>query len=198
MSKFAKLFAVIAVFSIAFVKSLFAEEAPTPPNTAWTVTGTTTLTITEVVTEGETPWKFTLEETGAMTVSAVGTGTKLNFRTIPQAEGYPEGREFKIAYVVSSKGSKSKFVDSNIQELYWPNTVTSIQPYTFYFTKTSLSKLEVCDYPEGTEIETIGDWAFGRCSKLKRLQISLDQYLLHRLSLIAPNLFLRDLCFLPL
>ena len=172
MTKFAKILSLIAVSSIAFVQSLFAEEVPTPPNTEWTVMGTTTLTITEVVPDGETPWTFTLTEAGAMTVSAVGTGTKLNFRTIPQAEGYPEGREFKITYVVSSKNSKSKFVDSNIQELYWPNTVTSIQPYTFYFTKTSLSKLEVCDYPEGTEIETIGDWAFGRCDELKRLRIS--------------------------
>ncbi len=173
MTKFAKILSLIAVSSIAFVQSLFAEEAPTPPNTAWTVTGTTTLTITEVVPEGETPWKFTLTTAGVLTgVTPAGTGTKLNFRTIPQAEGYPEGREFKIAYLASSKNSKSIFSGSSIVELYWPSTVTEIKPYTFYFASTGASKLEICDYPEGTEIVTIGDWAFGRCSKLKRLRIS--------------------------
>lgn len=173
MTKLTKILSLIAVSSIAFVQSLFGEEAPTPPNTEWTVTGTTTLTITEVVPEGETPWKFTLTTAGVLTgVTPAGTGTKLNFRTIPQAEGYPEGREFKIAYLASSKSSKSIFSGSSIVELYWPSTVTEIKPYTFYFTSTGASKLEICDYPLGTEITTIGDWAFGRCSKLKRLRIS--------------------------
>lgn len=173
MIKNVKFFAVIAVLSIAFVQSLFAEEVPTPPNTEWTVTGTTTLTITEVVPEGETPWKFTLTTAGVLIgVTPAGTGTKLNFRTIPQAEGYPEGREFKIAYVASSSGSKSIFSGSSIVELYWPSTVTEIKPYTFYFENESLSKLEICDYPLGTEITKVLGWGFGRCTKLKRFRIS--------------------------
>lgn len=49
MTKLAKILSLIVVSSIAFVQSLFAEEASTPPNAEWTVTGTTTLTITEVV-----------------------------------------------------------------------------------------------------------------------------------------------------
>lgn len=166
MSKFTKLFAVIAVSSIAFVKSLFAEEAPTPPNTAWTVTGTSgTITITEVLPEGasedDRPWIFTLTSAGMLKKTQQGTGKVLNFRTIPLPENYV------IEYIYSIK-STEPFDASGIEELYWPDTITSISLRTY----EECSSLRICDYPEGTKITTIGERAFYGCKALTRFRVS--------------------------
>ena len=68
------LFSFVAIFSVASAQTLFAE----PPNTEWTVTGSSTLTITEVVAEGATPWKFTLPKAGgSITRTQTGSSTAI-------------------------------------------------------------------------------------------------------------------------
>ena len=175
-SKFAKILSLIAVSSIAFVQSLFAEEAPTPPNTEWTVTGTSGTIITEVLPEGasedDRPWVFTLTDKGALKKTQQGTGKVLNFRTIPLPENYV------IKYISSSKYNGTDYIyngyepfdHSGIEELYWPDTITSISVRTY----DECSSLRICDYPEGTKITTIGEKAFYGCTNLKLIRVSDD------------------------
>ena len=156
MAKLAKILSLIAVSSIAFVQSLFAEEAPTPPNTEWTVTGTSgTITITEVLSEGasedDKPWIFTLSSAGELKNTQKGTGKVLNFRTIQ--DYLPEGCEHYVIKYIKSVKDTEPFDASGIEELYWPDTITSISLRTY----EGCSSLRICDYPEGTKITTIGE-----------------------------------------
>lgn len=146
---------------ILFSFVAFAE----PPNTKWKnldpgATGTITLeTIPDV--EGETAWKFTLTTAGKLAKSAAGTTSKLNFRTL----ALPTGYAIKDTGTTFSK-------DTTIEELYWPDTVTAI-PNSAFLTCT---KLKICDFPEGTQLETIGNYAFqhgsGSRMYLKRFRMS--------------------------
>jgi hypothetical protein len=100
-----------------------------------------------------------------------GTGEVLNFRKIELPEGY---------VIKEVKGSTSANAQTlaatpfakctTIKKLYWPNTITKIQARTY----DTCSSLEVCDYPEGTKITSIGDRAFASCSKLTCFRISDD------------------------
>ena len=171
MTKLTKILSLIAVSSIAFVQSLFAEEAPTPPNTEWTVTGTSgTITITEVLPEGagenDRPWIFTLTAAGALKKTQQGTGKVLNFRTI---QNYlPEGCEHYVINYISSAKDSEPFDASGIEELYWPNTITKVLTRTY----ESCASLRICDYPEGTKITSIGERAFYQCKALTRFRVS--------------------------
>ena len=146
---------------ILFSFVAFAE----PPDTKWKdldpgATGTITLeTIPDV--EGETAWKFTLTTAGKLAKSAAGTTSKLNFRTL----ALPTGYAIKDTGTTFSK-------DTTIEELYWPDTVTAI-PNSAFLTCT---KLKICDFPEGTQLETIGNYAFqhgsGNRMYLKRFRMS--------------------------
>ena len=157
MSKTIKtLLSFIAAFSIAGAQMLFAE----PPDTKWTVTGGSTLTITEQVESG-TPWIFTLPKAGGrLDRSQKGSATKLNLRTIVPL--LPSG--CKITYV--QEGAFKNNAD--IEELYWPDTITTISKNSFL----SCSKLKICDYPEGVRMTSIGSSAFQSCSNLTRFRMS--------------------------
>lgn len=174
MSKLAKILSLIAVSSIAFVQSLFAEEAP---QTVWNdvVDKGTYCTITEVLPEGTegTPWSFKLtKSTGLLELSESGvrgSGTKLNFRTIKLPTGYAIKKVKNSSNSNATNLSYTPFgSNSSIQELYWPDTITTVSDYTYY----KATSLEICDYPIGTPIESIGKYAFRSCAKLKRLRIS--------------------------
>jgi hypothetical protein len=177
MSIITKFFAIIVVSSIAFVQSLFADEAP---QTVWEVTepnASGVLTITEVVPAGQTPWKFTLTKAGQLDDSVQGTGSILNFRTI--SEYLPEGCEDYVIKNIYSKKGASPFSNNVIIEIYWPDTITTILARTYY----QCTKLKICDYPEGTKITSIGEYAFGSCTSLTRFRIS------HDLQSVAANAF---------
>ena len=158
MNIFKKLaFASIAVFSIATAQTLFAE----PPDTQWTVTGTSTLTITEVVEDGVKPWIFTLPKAGGrLDRSQKGSSVKLNFRTLVPL--LPSG--CKITYVQESAFKQNE----TIEELYWPDTITSITKNSFLTCK----KLRICDYPEGVRMTSVGSSAFQECASLTRFRMS--------------------------
>ena len=146
MSKTIKtLLSFIAAFSIAGAQMLFAE----PPDTKWTVTGGSTLTITEQVESG-TPWIFTLPKAGGrLDRFQKGSATKLNLRTIVPL--LPSG--CKITYV--QEGAFKNNAD--IEELYWPDTITTISKNSFL----SCSKLKICDYPEGVRMmKTVVDLGY--------------------------------------
>ncbi len=146
-----------AVSAIVCAKAAFAD----PPDTKWTVTGSSTLTITEIVEEGVTPWKFTLPKSGGrLDKSQKGASVKLNFRTL--VPHLPTG--CKITYVNESAFKN----DATIEELYWPDTITSISKNSFL----SCSKLKICDYPEGVRMTSIGNSAFQNCSALTRFRMS--------------------------
>ena len=115
------LFSFVAIFSVTSAQTLFAE----PPNTQWEVnTKTSPLTITEVVDEGATPWKFTLPKAGgSITRTQTGTSTKLNFRTL--VPHLPDGCK------ITGSGQQFRNIDT-IEELYWPDTITSISDNAFY------------------------------------------------------------------
>ena len=138
------LFSFVAIFSVSSAQTLFAE----PPNTQWEVTGSSTLTITEVVEEGATPWKFTLPKAGgSITRTQTGTSTKLNFRTL--VPHLPEGCK------ITNSGSQFRNIDT-IEELYWPDTITYISANGFY----DSNNLKICDFPEGTRLTSVGNQAF--------------------------------------
>ena len=147
-----KTYFVLAFFVCA--QFSFAE----PPNTEWTVTGSSTLTITEVVEEGATPWKFTLPKAGgSITRTQTGTSTKLNFRTL--VPHLPEGCK------ITNSGSQFRNIDT-IEELYWPDTITYISANGFY----DANNLRICDYPEGTRLTSVGNQAFMQ-TKLTRFRM---------------------------
>ena len=158
MNIFKKLaFASIAIFSIAAANVLLAE----PPDTQWTVTGSSPLTITEVVEDGSTPWKFTLPKAGGrLDRSQKGASVKLNFRTLVPL--LPSG--CKITYVQESAFKQNE----TIEELYWPDTITSITKNSFLTCK----KLRICDYPEGVRMTSVGSSAFQDCASLTRFRMS--------------------------
>ena len=148
------LFSFVAIFSVVSAQTLFAE----PPNTEWTVTGSSTLTITEVVEEGATPWKFTLPKAGgSITRTQTGTSTKLNFRTL--VPHLPEGCK------ITNSGSQFRNIDT-IEELYWPDTITYISANGFY----DSNNLKICDFPEGTRLTSVGSQAFMQ-TKLTRFRM---------------------------
>ena len=150
-------FFFVAVFSIASAQMVFAE----PPDTQWEVTGSSTLTITEVVEEGVTPWKFTLPKSGGrLDKSQKGDSVKLNFRTL--VPHLPEG--CKITYVQDGAVKEN----ATIEELYWPDTITSISKNSFL----KCSKLRICDYPDGVQMTSVGNSAFQDCSSLTRFRMS--------------------------
>ena len=148
------LFSFVAIFLFCSAQTLFAE----PPNTEWTVTGSSTLTITEVVEEGATPWKFTLPKAGgSITRTQTGTSTKLNFRTL--VPHLPEGCK------ITNSGSQFRNIDT-IEELYWPDTITYIAANGFY----DSNNLKICDFPEGTRLTSVGMQAFLQ-TKLTRFRM---------------------------
>lgn len=148
------LFSFVAIFSVSSAQTLFAE----PPNTEWTVTGSSTLTITEVVEEGATPWKFTLPKAGgSITRTQTGTSTKLNFRTL--VPHLPAGCK------ITNSGSQFRNIDT-IEELYWPDTITYISANGFY----DSNNLKICDFPEGTRLTSVGNQAFMQ-TKLTRFRM---------------------------
>ena len=148
-------FFFVAVFSIASAQMVFAE----PPDTQWEVnTKASPLTITEVVDEGATPWKFTLPKAGgSITRTQTGTSTKLNFRTL--VPHLPDGCK------ITGSGQQFRNIDT-IEELYWPDTITSISDNAFY----DANNLKICDYPEGTRLTKVGMQAFLQ-TKLTRFRM---------------------------
>lgn len=148
-------FFFVAFFSIASAQMVFAE----PPDTQWEVnTKTSPLTITEVVAEGATPWKFTLPKAGgSITRTQTGTSTKLNFRTL--VPHLPDGCK------ITGSGQQFRNIDT-IEELYWPDTITSISANAFY----DSNNLKICDYPEGTKLTSVGMQAFLQ-TKLTRFRM---------------------------
>ena len=148
-------FFFVAVFSIASAQMVFAE----PPDTEWKVVTNDTLTITEVVAEGATPWKFTLSKAGgSLSRSQTGTSTKLNFRTL--VPHLPEGCK------ITGCGYYKNI--TTIEEFYWPDTVTTIAKDAFF----GCTALKICDFPEGTKMQTIGSQSFYGCTSLTRFRMS--------------------------
>ena len=81
-----------------------------PPDTKWTVMGSSTLTITEQVESG-TPWIFTLPKAGGrLDRSQKGSSTKLNFRTLVPL--LPDG--CKITYIKKENFQNNTSIEASI------------------------------------------------------------------------------------
>ena len=136
----------------ALVSFTAAADAP---DTQWTYASNV---LTEVVPDGQTPWKFYLySSNGSLNPSQAGDSTVLNFRTLP--EGCPA--------IVTIAGQVFR-ENNTIEEVYLPATATKISSYCFY----KSGALRVCDIPEDSLLETIEAGVFTYCQVLEEIRLT--------------------------
>lgn len=116
----------------------------------WTYEGTT---LTEIVTEGATPWKFTVNASGALTgCSQGGDSTVLDLRE----ETLPEGLTIS-SWTWNTSAASEKAKTANVTALYFPDSITSIGNMGIYCW-ASLAELAL---PEN--LASIGNYCFEGC-----------------------------------